>query len=497
ENDRDSLPELGGNPDLSDDSAINPKAIESYVLNPVMVTNRLVGQKIYNSSVLERLVNALEEGEASDQAKDLYNHLFNGLEHKNHVRYRKQVKCLTDIHEIELEIQSLLAAVYDADLREGVFATSALAELAGKSEEEQVDHLLAALWQDESEPSDFARLLQQYRNKVAAFLVLPFGTEDMSSNAWSCGLGESRWAQIPESITFVATVKNAWEGWQNDDQLITRGNMEKQLNELASLVLSVRDADDVQSGLALGLMNKRVLNEALMEEKEAQFSDEGSIYRLGKLMCKGYFGAAETGELCLDGDKTFVAGPQITRDLNEQIASNVGNAILWLAYDAGFARALDTRFEGDNNAKDLRAAIHKLWMAHIEPLSQRARFTLTDSNSNTNETGSGGCQATGFCDRSLLVSVEDAANEELAVADKKPGKNSGSGETAEPIDAYNHNVLRKDRVEHAMNILEDGVKEYLVAVDDAVEELLGAWNHFITLLLISFGWLRLRNRRRA
>src|SRR5699024_209561 len=217
---------------------------------------------------------------------------------------------------------------------------------------------------------------------------------------------------------------------------------------------------------------------------------------LSKLVCKGFFGQEvdENKELCRDD---LIKGVQITRDLNEQIGSNVGNAILWLAYDAGFARALDTRFEGDNNAKDLRAAIHKLWMAHIEPLSQRARFTLTDRNSNTNETGSGGCQATGFCDRSLLVSVEDAAKEELAVADKKPGRNSGSGESAWPIDEANQNVLRKDRVEHAMAILEEGVEGYLLAVDEAVVDLISAWNHFITLLLISFGWLRLRNRRRA
>lgn len=497
ENDRDSLPELGGNPNLSGDSAINPTALDSYVLKPAMETNRRVGQKIYSSSVLERLVKALEKGEASDQAVALYGDLFGDIQHKNHVRYRKQVKCLTDIHEIEFGIQSLLAAVYDAELREGVFTQQALAELEGKDKEEQAAYLLGELWQDASGASDLAGLLQQYRNKVAAFLVLPFGTEGMSSNAWSCGLGEGSWAQIPASITFAATVKNAWEGWQDEDKFFTRENMAAELNKLASLVTGVRQADDMQNSLNLGVMNKRVLNESLTEDKAGQFSDEGSIYRLGKLVCKGYFGAENTAELCSEGGRTFVAGPQITRDLNEQIASNVGNAMLWLAYDAGFARALDERFEGDNNVKDLRTAISALWNKHITPLSQRAWFTVTDSNTTTNETGSGGCQSTGFCERSLLVSVADAANEELAVADKKPGKNSGRDETAWPIDDDNKNVLRADRVEHAMNIFESGVKDYLDALDAAMENLLGAWNHFITLLLISFGWLRLRNRRRG
>src|SRR5699024_4056518 len=239
-------------------------------------------------------------------------------------------------------------------------------------------------------------------------------------------------------LTFVSGVQNKWQLWQqNGEYLFTKDNMAKQLVDLIKLVENARvvngEAGNGYEQLNLGKMNIRVHDEALIEEKDGDVSDEGSIYRLSKLVCKGFFGQEvdENKELCRDD---LIKGVQITRDLNEQIASNVGNAILWLAYDAGFARALDTRFEGDNNAKDIRAAIDKLWMAHIEPLSQRARFTLTDRNSNTNETGSGGCQATGFCDRSLLVSVEDAAKEELAVADKKPGRNSGSGESAWPID---------------------------------------------------------------
>src|SRR5699024_9016821 len=352
--DRDSLPELGGYTDLRSNSAINPQAVNSYVLEPVIETNRLIGQKIYNSPVLESLVQTLNTEEEHKNARDLYDALFNERKPtQNHVRYRKQVKCLADIHEIELELQSLLAAAHDPALREGVFTPQALLKVeAIEDEAEQVKYLLNELWLVEDGKSDLAHLLQQYRNKVAAFLVLPFGNEPMTSNAWSCGLSNSRFEQIIEDngegdfLTFVSGVQNKWQLWQqNGEYLFTKDNMAKQLVDLIKLVENARvvngEAGNGFEQLNLGKMNIRVHDEALIEEKDGDVSDEGSIYRLSKLVCKGFFGQEvdENKELCRDD---LIKGVQITRDLNEQIASNVGNAILWLAYDAGFARALDT-----------------------------------------------------------------------------------------------------------------------------------------------------------
>src|SRR5699024_8727128 len=108
-------------------------------------------------------------------------------------------------------------------------------------------YLLNELWLVEDGKSDLAHLLQQYRNKVAAFLVLPFGNEPMTSNAWSCGLSNSRFEQIIEDngegdfLTFVSGVQNKWQLWQqNGEYLFTKDNMAKQLVDLIKLVENAR-----------------------------------------------------------------------------------------------------------------------------------------------------------------------------------------------------------------------------------------------------------------
>src|SRR5699024_9563231 len=132
---------------------------------------------------------------------------------------------------------------------------------------------------------------------------------------------------------------------------------------------------------------------------------------------------------------------------------------------------------------------------YLDPLAQRAYQTLSDPTDS--DTGSGGCSDTGLCERAFLISITDALDDDIEVADKKPGYNTGSGAEAFPIDEENENVLRHDRVQYVMDQVDEGIDEYLKNVDEAVEKLLGSWNHLITLLLITFGWLRLRSRRLA
>lgn len=492
-NDRDSLPELGGYTDLRPNSVIDPQAIKNYVLEPVMQMNRRMGQAIYNSPILNRLAQEIESGDAARAAKDLYEDLFKNVNTGNQVRYQKQLKCLADIHEIELGMQSLLAAAHDPALREGVFNATALEILeAKKDEEERITYLLEELWQMEDGKSDLTNMWQQYRNKVAAFLVLPFGDEQVYSNTWACSLKSDSWEQFESGPSFVVDVRDAWEGWQNADKFITKENVSAQLKALIELVQDATGATDLNS-LDLGLMNRVVFENALKEEPEDNDgSHEGSLYRMAKLVCKGFWGAEDTEALCAEGDKSFVGTYQITRDVSEQIASNASNALRWIAYDGGLARELYKKYNGDRNARALVNAILELKEKRLDPLPQRAFYTQQEGGGKA-----GGCDATGLCERSLLISMVDANNEELAINEKKPGINSGEGNTAFPIDAGNKNVLRHDRVQYVMDQVDDGIEDYLTNVDEAVEELLGAWNHLITLLLITFGWLRLRSRRLA
>lgn len=503
-NDRDSLPELGGYTDLRPNSVIDPQAIKNYVLEPVMQMNRRMGQAIYNSPILNRLA---EEG-TKGEAKELYEHLFGAAQQGNQVRYQKQLKCLADIHEIELGMQSLLAAAHDPALREGVFNATALEILeAKKDEEERITYLLEELWQMEDDVSDLTNMWQQYRNKVAAFLVLPFGDEQVYSNTWACSLTNGSWEQFETGPSFVANVQDAWEGWQYPDEFITNENLADQLDALIELVDEATAADLVS--LDLGLMNEVVFKNALTEEPENDDdSHEGSLYRMAKLVCKGFWGAEDTGALCAEGKESFVGTYQITRDVSEQISSNASNALRWIAYDGGLARELHKEYADPNNptkgknskADKLVAAIVALKQNYLDPLAQRAYQTLSNPEDKT--TGSGGCKESGAdkkdrCDKSLLISKADAADEDKPVADKKPGYNTGSGAEASPIDEENENVLRHDRVQYVMDQVDEGIDEYLKNVDEAVEELLGSWNHLITLLLITFGWLRLRSRRLA
>src|SRR5699024_5331055 len=120
-------------------------------------------------------------------------------EQNNHIRYQKQVKCLADVHEAELELLSLLVAAYDPALREGVFKESALDSIEELDADAQVEFLIGELWEEENGSSDLAAIWQKYRNKVAAFLVLPFGDGEIYSNAWSCTLKDSSWEALEES----------------------------------------------------------------------------------------------------------------------------------------------------------------------------------------------------------------------------------------------------------------------------------------------------------
>src|SRR5699024_102904 len=418
---------------------------------------------------------------------------FNNISDGNHIRYQKQLKCLADVHEIELELQSLLVAVHDPELREGVFKPAVLEELAAMgTEEERVGYLIEQLWLEESGRSDLIRIWERYRNKIAAFLVLPFGDEEVYSNAWSCSLTNESWEQFAEGPTFVSEVQDQWNIWRGDGEPITRNNMAAEISSLVELVNTVRNSTEINS-FNLGSMNQVLLASGLAEEpEETDDSHEGSLYRMAKLVCKGFWGAEDTEALCAEGDKSFVGTYQITRDVSEQIASNASNALRWIAYDGGLARELYKKYNGDRNARALVNAILELKEKRLDPLPQRAFYTQQEGGGKA-----GGCDATGLCERSLLISMVDANNEELAINEKKPGINSGEGNTAFPIDAGNKNVLRHDRVQYVMDQVDDGIEDYLTNVDEAVEELLGAWNHLITLLLITFGGLRLRSRRLA
>lgn len=499
--DRDSLPELGGYTDLRPDSVIDPQAVKSYVLEPVMQMNRRMGQAIYNSPILNRLAKEIKEETATKEARDLYQYLFGHVNTGNQVRYQKQLKCLADIHEVELGMQSLLVAAYDPALREGVFKPSVLENLEALDSHEQLTYLLEQLWLEEGGVSDLTNMWQQYRNKVAAFLVLPFGDEQVYSNTWACSLTNDSWEQFETGPSFINGVQNAWLSWQYPDEFITNENVSSQLSALIELVQDTIAATDISS-LQLGLMNKVVFQNALTEEPvDADYSYEGSLYRMAKLVCKGFWNAQDTGALCDSGNKSFVGTYQITRDVNEQIASNASNALSWIVYEGGLARELHKEYADPKNphkgknskADNLVAAIVTLKEKRLDPLAQRSRRTLPDPSNVAG--GTGGCESTDLCGRALLISKADAANEAMAVADKKPGYYMGEGATAEPIDEDNKNVLRRDRVQYAMDQLDQGVEEYLISVDKAVEELLGSWSHFITLLLITFGWLRLRSRR--
>lgn len=487
--DRDSLPELGGYTDLRPGSVIAPQAVKNYVLEPVMHMNRRLGQAIYNSPILHRLA---EEG-TKGEAKALYEHLFGTVQQGNQARYQKQLKCLADIHEIELAMQSLLVAAYDPALREGVFTPAALDELnAIEGAQEQAEYLMQQLWLEEGGKSDLTGMWQQYRNKVAAILVLPFGDEVIYSNTWSCALQDTSWEMFSEGPTFVVDVQDKWFSWRNADELITHDNIAVQLLELVELVKAVASSNEL-SAMGLGLMNRILLEESLTQEPvQNDSSHEGSLYRMAKLVCKGWMSTVNTETLCVDGEGTFVGKYQVTRDINEQVASNASGAISWLAYDGGLARELYEKYKDDRNARALASAILELKEGRLDPLPQRAFHTQREGGGKA-----GGCESTGLCTRSLLISVADASNEELVVSEKKPGINSGEGETAFPIDNDNKNVLRHDRVQHAMDELDKGVEEYLAAVSSSVDDLLGSWNHLITLLLITFGGLRLRSRRLA
>src|SRR5699024_7793357 len=107
----------------------------------------------------------------------------------------------------------------------------------------------------------------------------PFGNEPMTSNAWSCGLSNSRFEQIIEDngegdfLTFVSGVQNKWQLWQqNGEYLFTKDNMAKQLVDLIKLVENARvvngEAGNGFEQLNLGKMNIRVHDEALIEEKD-------------------------------------------------------------------------------------------------------------------------------------------------------------------------------------------------------------------------------------
>lgn len=500
--DRDSLPELEGHEEWRNNSVIDPQAAKHYVLGPVMEMNRKMGQATYNSPVLNRLVQEIESGDAKKEAKELFESLFGDLNLNNQTRYQKQLKCLADIHEFELTLQSLLIAAHDPALREGVFKPLVLEELAAlDTEEERVEQLIDLLWLEEDGRSDLIEAWQRYRNKIAAFLVLPLGDEDMYSNAWSCTLTNESWGQFAEGPTFADDVKSRWEGWQQPDQHITRATMADELQDLIGLVQEVRQSSELAS-YSLGAMNEVVLNSALTEEPEQENgSHEGSLYRMGKLVCKGFWNADDTSSLCAEDEKSFVGTFQITRDVSEQIASNAADALSWIIYDGGLARELHKRYakaDKPKEAKDRKAqklvdAIVTLKEQRLDPLAQRAHATLADPSNVSS--GSGGCKAAGYCERSLLTSVADANNSDLAVREKKPGYNHGAGETAFPIDDDNKNVLRHERVEDVMKLIDEGVIDYLEEVEGAVDELIGSWNHLITLLLIGFGALRLRSRR--
>lgn len=501
--DRDTLPELDGSGEWRDNSVVDAQAIKNYVLEPVMQMNRRMGQATYNSSVLNKLVEEIEAG-AKKEARELYEALFNNISDGNHIRYQKQLKCLADVHEIELELQSLLVAVHDPELREGVFKPAVLEELAAMgTEEERMGYLIEQLWLEESGRSDLIRIWERYRNKIAAFLVLPFGDEEVYSNAWSCSLTNESWEQFAEGPTFVSEVQDQWNIWRGDGEPITRNNMAAEISSLVELVNTVRNSTEINS-FNLGSMNQVLLASGLAEEpEETDDSHEGSLYRMAKLVCKGFWGAEDTEALCTEGDESFVGTFQITRDVNEQVASNAANALRWIAYDGALARELHKRYAKPNKpteAEDRKAqplvdAIVTLKQKFLDPLAQRAWQTLPNPPETTG--GTGGCQATGLCNRSLLISVAHAVDGGMDVSEKKPGYNMGSGKTALPIDANNENVLRHDRVEYVMRELDKGVVDYLEEVDGAVDELLGAWNHLITLLLITFGALRLRSRRLA
>src|SRR5699024_9131999 len=166
-----------------------------------MQVNRKISQSIYDGSLLQRLKDIDE-----NKANELFENLFGNKSLNNNVRYQKQMKCLADLHEIELEIQSLLVSAADPDLRDGVFKLEAINTINEESHtiSEQQKAFLDALWSEEHGVSDLGRLFQQYRLKIAAFLTLPFSnkTDDVLSNAWSCALTENVWDEQFKGLEF-------------------------------------------------------------------------------------------------------------------------------------------------------------------------------------------------------------------------------------------------------------------------------------------------------
>lgn len=525
-----SLPELEGNLQYGDHSIVSNSGYKNYVLYPVMQTSRKIAQSVYDGDLLQKL------SEVNDD-KGLYATLF-GDNDNGHVRYQKQMKCLADLHEIELEIQSLLVAASDPELREGVFKPDAINTMTANNSENGREEFLRMLWDEEHGTSDFGRLFHQYRLKIAAFLTLPFSneTDDVLSNAWSCTFTENIWEEQFGDLKFHEEVKTAVDGWLSEDSEVTQTNLPA---ELAALVELVEEFEVDDGRLSLGASNKALLGQALIitpdsgSDVDRAFergkSYEGSLYSLAKLVCKNEFAEGHSeSDLCgsdLNADKGYTKKAafsnryQLTRDLNEQVASNVGNLMERVAVLGTMSPQLITfsveKFE--SNTRDFVKKLKDFESDYVDPLDERAESTKDVANS--------GCRGKYICGQTLLASYADAESEK-PVKDWIPiinqvckwDEEDGVGCPKGPIDPdlrligddvfpYNEdnkdiykNALRYDRVAHAMTALwgdkDSGIVEVLNESDELIDKL-GSWNHLITLLLITFGALRLRSRRSA
>src|SRR5699024_11946103 len=94
--------------------------------------------------------------------------------------------------------------------------------------------------------------------------------------------------------TFVSEVQDQWNIWRGDGEPITRNNMAAEISSLVELVNTVRNSTEINS-FNLGSMNQVLLASGLAEEpEETDDSHEGSLYRMAKLVCKGFWGAEDT-----------------------------------------------------------------------------------------------------------------------------------------------------------------------------------------------------------
>lgn len=543
-------------------SIIKAKSYRDYLFSSVMEANRGTGESLYITELMDKI-----KQPKKNPVIDIRYHLF-GDNHNDIIpsdekdffskeryntgftRYKKQVKCMTDLHQRELEIMSLLAGAHDPLVRDGIFGE----EYEDATEEE----LLDLLWQADG---DLINLIKSYREKLIASYVAPFINDEdtLEYNLWSCNVSPASFTEAQDDentnkFEFMADFVNHIANWRSGDSPVTRENMPEVLEELRQIANEAKalvgDDGELAEADNIGLMHKLIFDDFYVEPEsnvwEVKHDDDtpyynaaaeglssfdgnemkfaqGTLDRLNKLACRGYLMDGSTGEnittkgVCAgtdqpkreDADEDYEGYIyplfQIDRTLNEQLASNIEEMLRNSVYKVSLAESLlinelvfeqsgssyKSRADGAsgnertvqdqfgsgynagirNAVNGLMENIDKIRAVYIGAIMQR---DSTDANS----------------EYAMLVSnVYDDEDEGSAtdVEDQRP---------IDPADDEHDNVLRKDRIQYRMDELETYYKEnYIVALFDA-EKAASSWNHLITLLLIAFGGLRLRSRRK-